>query len=477
MKNKFNKLTSKEWLPFQKSWFRYESDEQLYRENIRFFAKLEDSDVPMLYYGNKFDLFTSICKENGIRAELIQGYTGNSQFIFMDLRSELESMSINDYNDKKSEWFNLLKTQFDGLEYRRFVSVVATNVQHQTKYLPYAWDLAKEIGHIYSIKDEKIGCQGISEEISPSSYFKPLGNTFYCLYFRKDELSLNSDLSDDYRFLKVNNEQIKRGVHDTIPSWFIPKPQPRSKAEILHPAKYPEDVVKFFVQAFSEKDDNVFDPMSGTGSTQMSALMLERNGYGTELSDFFASIANERCKEYINPSQLSLFDDGHSNHNKFRILNKDARKIDKTDFPEINLMVTSPPYWDMLNMKGAENQAKRIEKGLRTNYSDDTEDIGNIADYNTFIETLREIYFNVASLMSPGSYMTIIVKNIKKKGSNYPFAWDLSNVLQEKLILLPEVFWCQDDITIAPYGYGNTWVSNTFHQYCLTFQVPEDFSK
>jgi hypothetical protein len=74
--------------------------------------------------------------------------------------------------------------------------------------------------------------------------------------------------------------------------------------------------------------------------------------------------------------------------------------------------------------------------------------------------------------MKPGSYITIVVKNIKKKGRNYPFAWDLAHALQQKLILLPEVFWCQDDISIAPYGYGNTWVSNTFHQYCLTFQVP-----
>ena len=74
--------------------------------------------------------------------------------------------------------------------------------------------------------------------------------------------------------------------------------------------------------------------------------------------------------------------------------------------------------------------------------------------------------------MKPGSYITIVVKNIKKKGRNYHFAWDLAHALQEKLILLPEVFWCQDDISIAPYGYGNTWVSNTFHQYCLTFQVP-----
>jgi len=44
MKNRFNRLTSKEWLPFQKSWFKESSDELLYRENIRFFSRAEDSD-------------------------------------------------------------------------------------------------------------------------------------------------------------------------------------------------------------------------------------------------------------------------------------------------------------------------------------------------------------------------------------------------------------------------------------------------
>ena len=109
---------------------------------------------------------------------------------------------------------------------------------------------------------------------------------------------------------------------------------------------------------------------------------------------------------------------------------------------------------------------------MQVNYSDNKEDLGNTSDYNDFLNDLVAIYFNLIGLLKPGGYITIVVKNIKKKGSNYPFAWDLSLKLQEKLILLPETFWLQDDISIAPYGYGNTFVSNTFHQYCLNFQKP-----
>jgi DNA modification methylase len=212
--------------------------------------------------------------------------------------------------------------------------------------------------------------------------------------------------------------------------------------------------------------------MSGSGSTQLAALQTNRNGYGTELSEYFSQIAKNRLNEYLEPSQTIMFPE-NKKEVCFKILNKDIRKIKKNDFPTIDYIITSPPYWDMLNMKGAENQARRKEKGLKLNYSDSNKDLGNITDYEEFIDSLIEIYFTIIEYLKPGGYVTIIVKNIKKKGKNYPFAWDLSRRLSEKLILFPEFYWLQDDINLAPYGYGNTFVSNTFHQYCLNFKKPE----
>ena len=47
MKNRFNRLTSKEWLPFQKSWFKFESIYQ-YIEKISVFTN-EDNDSVVIY--------------------------------------------------------------------------------------------------------------------------------------------------------------------------------------------------------------------------------------------------------------------------------------------------------------------------------------------------------------------------------------------------------------------------------------------
>jgi DNA modification methylase len=473
MKNKFNRLTSKEWLPFQKSWFYYDTEQKFLTENIRFFSKAEEDNSIVLYDGNSNELVQQICKENNIKYALSNKQDFERiQYAIIDLREIITNeTNIDDYRKVKQGVISKVLSIYQKLEHRRFISIFIKNIQSDSHYYPLAWDLAKEISSILTIKDEKIAClREVSENIASSS-FVPKKDVFYCLYFRKDENSCGEYTSSEIDFFKSNSQSASSIIFkNQIPFWFILKPQPRKKDEILHPAKYPEELVEMFINEFTRENDNVFDPMSGTGSTQIGAMKLKRNGYGTELSDFFAGIANNRCNQYINPSQKDLF--ALENRQMFKILNKDARMITNGDFPEIHYMLTSPPYWDMLNMKGAENQAKRIKLGLQTNYSEDEKDLGNVSDYNRFLEELSAIYFNIIKLMKPGSYLTIVVKNIKKKGKNYPLAWDLSAILQEKLILLPEVFWCQDDISIAPYGYGNTWVSNTFHQYCLNFQKP-----
>jgi len=475
MKNRFNRLSSKEWLPFQKSWFKYSTTSDLLRENIRFFTKREESDAVVLYEGDDFAAAKKICDENDIAIKtLSDDFEGPVQFAIIDLRNKLsENTGLAEYQKLKREVVETAEKIFKRMEDRRFIAIFARNIQAEEKFNPFAWDLAKGISTIFSIKDEKIGCITDLDAIGEKGYFSPQRDVFYCFYFRKDELSGGVFKKTQYRFFERNLQQGRQKVkqfQNAIPSWFVLKPQPRKRDEILHPAKYPEDLVEMFLTEFSEDGDNIFDPMSGTGSTQLGALKLNRNGYGTELSDFFSDIAENRCQNYLEPVQGQLFSE--KKDLKFKIFSKDARQITREDFPEIDYLITSPPYWDMLNMKGAENQAKRIEKGLQTNYSDNENDLGNISDYESFISELVAIYFNVIELLKPGSYLTIVVKNIKKKGRNYPFAWDLANALQEKLILLPEVFWCQDDISIAPYGYGNTWVSNTFHQYCLNFQKP-----
>ena len=41
-RNRFNLISSKEWLPFQKSWFIHSDDTAMFRSNVRFFTKSDE---------------------------------------------------------------------------------------------------------------------------------------------------------------------------------------------------------------------------------------------------------------------------------------------------------------------------------------------------------------------------------------------------------------------------------------------------
>ncbi len=248
-------------------------------------------------------------------------------------------------------------------------------------------------------------------------------------------------------------------------SWFVHNPPPRRAGVLVHPAKFPETMAQEFVEFFTRAGENVFDPMAGTGSTLIAALRAGRNSYGLELNHKYVEVARQAIEAErgeLGPEASDLVCD---------IRQGDATEIRPHDFPPTNYVLTSPPYWDMLHARGASTQKmRRARADLDVVYSDDPRDLGNIADYDTFIARLAEIYAGLQPMLAPKAYLTIIVKNVKKGGRIYPLAWDLARELGRVYVLKDEKIWCQDNQTLAPYGLGSAWVSNTFHHYCLQFR-------
>lgn len=250
-------------------------------------------------------------------------------------------------------------------------------------------------------------------------------------------------------------------------SWFIHNPPPRKKGVLRHPAKFPETMAQEFIGFFSKRGQCILDPMAGTGSTLVAALRSGRHSYGIELNPGYAQIA----REVISQEKTALGDDPAIKDLAAEVITGDAQKACEYGIPVVDYVLTSPPYWDMLHVRGAQNQKKRREtETLDVVYSDDPNDVGNLHDYQQFLERLVQIYTGLKPLLRERAYLTIIVKNVKKGGKIYPLAWDLARELGQVYTLKDEKIWMQDNQPLAPYGMGNAWVSNTFHHYCLQFR-------
>ena len=247
-------------------------------------------------------------------------------------------------------------------------------------------------------------------------------------------------------------------------SWFIHNPPPRKKGVLRHPAKFPETLAQTFIEFFTKVGESVLDPMVGTGSTLVACLRSGRNGIGIELNEEYAVIA----RQAVAAEQQAL--GSAAGALSARVIHADCRAALRQSLPRFDYVITSPPYWDMLHMRGASTQKKRrAAADLDVVYSDDPRDLGNLAGYDQFLEQLCAIYASLRPLLKEGAYLTVMVKNIKKGGRIYPLAWDLARLLGETFTLKDERIWCQDNQRLAPYGMGSAWVSNTFHHYCLQF--------
>ena len=61
-----------------------------------------------------------------------------------------------------------------------------------------------------------------------------------------------------------------------------------------HAAAFPVGLPAFFIRAYSDVGDAIYDPFLGSGSTLLAAHQLERIGYGMELSPAYVDLAIQR---------------------------------------------------------------------------------------------------------------------------------------------------------------------------------------
>lgn len=221
-----------------------------------------------------------------------------------------------------------------------------------------------------------------------------------------------------------------------------------------HPATYSPTMMSEFIGFFTKEGETVLDPFNGIGSTMVGCDRTGRKGVGIELNEKYYEITKLRTKQKVIHG---------SSENLTELLNKN--KIKKIDFS-----ISSPPYWDILQRSTGDFEKKRSKKSLDIQYSDKEIDIGNINDYEEFLDRLANIYFQIFEFLKPEGYLVVIIKNVKKGGKNYPLAWDLAKKLGEKYILKDEKIWCQDQVGLAPFGYPYAYTSNIVHHYCLIFR-------
>jgi len=96
--------------------------------------------------------------------------------------------NISDYEEFLSKLVRIYEGLKPLLREKAYLTIIVKNVKKGGKIYPLAWDIARELGKTYTLKDEKIWLQD-NQPLSPYGMGSAwVSNTFhhYCLQFRND---------------------------------------------------------------------------------------------------------------------------------------------------------------------------------------------------------------------------------------------------------------------------------------------------
>ena len=152
-------------------------------------------------------------------------------------------------------------------------------------------------------------------------------------------------------------------------------------------------------------------------STPIAAELMGKTGIGIELSREYCDKARRR-EPSISVSQeegsiVRTLNGGTtvaSEPGERLIHCDDARNLLSYVQPNsVDLVVTSPPYWDILLQRRSADQ-----KDLR-HYGETAADLGKIGDYQQFLTSLKGVFSLVHETLRPGKYCIVIVMDLRKK--------------------------------------------------------------
>ena len=244
---------------------------------------------------------------------------------------------------------------------------------------------------------------------------------------------------------------------------------PEAQIEKLQPAPYSFQDIGHLVRFFTKQGMRVLDPFGGVGSTAKACEVDGRVCTSIELSEHWHELSIQRLETEVGA--------GTSAHHNF--INGDScEELLKLETSSFDFMVTSPPYWGILNKQDQKVKKNRVANNLETKYSESDKDLGNVDNYEEFLDILvNKVFLQCARTLKYGKYMALVVSDFRDKSEYISFHSDLIQKLNKASIpeggvlrLQGTKILLQNHKSLLPYGYPFAYVENIHHQYILIFK-------
>jgi len=258
---------------------------------------------------------------------------------------------------------------------------------------------------------------------------------------------------------KTNNLTGKEWLQNSFSIWKdLGKTEEEKK--LKHPAIFTIKLVDKLIDTFCRPQKSlILDCFAGSGTTLISGLRKEKDVIGFDLSQNYKDLFVKRATNSYNFNLYGLSD---------KYLIHDSRFLSqKLETESVDLCITSPPYWDILNQKRSADYKTNV------NYSNSNDDLGNIDDYKAFLENLKLVFAEVYKVLKYKSYFIVNVMDLRKKDKFFSLHSDASNIAKQVGFSLEDIIiWDrqQEYNNMRPLGYPFKFIVNKVHEYLLIFR-------
>lgn len=232
----------------------------------------------------------------------------------------------------------------------------------------------------------------------------------------------------------------------------------RTKEEkrIKHPAMFTVNLVSRLLDSYTScNGEIVLDPFAGSGTTLIAATEKNMSAIGLDINEEFRDAYISRIASSSGMTQGA-----------YHVC--DIRDM-ATVVPKesVDICITSPPYWNILNRKRTADKAKPNP------YSAMKHDLGNINNYDEFRTALASAVTEIFNALKPGGFFILNVMDLRQKSKFYPLHMDASiDVSQCGFSLEDIIIWDRQDEynNMRPLGYPYKFIINKVHEYLLVFR-------
>lgn len=233
------------------------------------------------------------------------------------------------------------------------------------------------------------------------------------------------------------------------------------KERKIHPSPKPPQLMEKIIRFFTKETELIFDPFCGVGGTLLGASLCQRNAIGVDLSEKYLEVYQQAANKLSLPIQKT-----------FTANSKNLDQIEELKNTEFDLILTDPPYGNMMARKKTGEATKKKLDTSPTPFTESIEDIGNL-EVEDFLAELKKIIQSSFNNLRNKRYVIIFTKDFQPKPEYHGMLhFDIMQTLSkiEGLKYKGMKIWYDKTVNLYPYGYPYAYVGNQLHQYILIFR-------